>query len=295
MTGSGVELDERTQTALLTAQCNEMTEHLIYQRLARAVKEPANSEVLRRIAEDELRHYRFWKQYTSQEVRPNRRKVWWYVFLAKTLGLTFSIKLMEQGEEKAQVVYGRIAEAIPEADGIVHDEDIHEHALIALIDEERLRYVGSMVLGLNDALVELTGALAGLTLAFRNTRVIGMAGLITGIAASMSMAASEYLSTKSEESEQDPLKACLYTGVAYVLTVMLLIFPYFVFQSYYASLALTLAMAVLVILLFTFYISVARDTPFRERFLEMALVSLGVAALSFAIGYVVQEVLGVAL
>jgi VIT1/CCC1 family predicted Fe2+/Mn2+ transporter len=47
--------------------------------------------------------------------------------------------------------------------------------------------------------VELTGALSGLTLAFRNTRLIAMAGLITGIAASLSMAGSEYLATKSEE------------------------------------------------------------------------------------------------
>lgn len=122
---------------------------------------------------------------------------------------------------------------MPYAKSIVKDEDEHEKQLIDLIDEERLRYVGSMVLGLNDALVELTGALAGLTFALRNTHVVAMAGLITGVAASLSMAASEYLSTKSEEGAKNPLKASVYTGSAYVLTVLFLIFPYLFFTNLY--------------------------------------------------------------
>lgn len=88
-----------------------------------------------------------------------------------------------------------------------------------------------MVLGLNDALVELTGVLAGLTLALQNTRLVAMTGFITGIAASLSMSASEYLSAKSEEGPQDPLKASIYTGSAYVLTVLFLIFPYLLFTN----------------------------------------------------------------
>ncbi len=174
---------------------------------------------------------------------------------------------------------------------IVEDEEGHEAELIDLIDEERLRYVGSMVLGLSDALVELTGTLAGLTLALQNVRLIGLVGLITGIAASLSMAASEYLSTKSEEGGQDPTKAAAYTGVAYVLTVVLLILPYFLFGNYLVSLGVTITNAILVILAFTYYVSVAREIPFKRRFLEMALISFGVAGLSFAIGYVVGKFL----
>ena len=145
---------------------------------------------------------------------------------------------------------------------------------------------------MNDALVELTETLAGLTLALRNARLIGMAGFITGIAASLSMAASECLSTSTGESEREPLKACFYTGVAYVFTVAVLIAPYFLFDSYMVALGVTLAGAVVVIFLFTAYVSVARDIPFKRRFLEMALISFGVAALSFAIGFVVREFLG---
>jgi VIT1/CCC1 family predicted Fe2+/Mn2+ transporter len=190
-------------------------------------------------------------------------------------------------------VYADIARELPAAQHIVQDEDDHEHELIAMLDEERLKYVGSVVLGLSDALVELTGALAGFTLALANTRLIGTAGLITGIAASLSMAASEYLSTDTEEAGQDARKAAIYTGISYVFTVAMLILPYFIVSNYLIALLWTIAHAILIILFFTYYVSVARDLPFRKRFSQMALISLGVAALSFAIGYVVREVIGI--
>lgn len=284
-------LGSETKAAILRAQRSEITEHLIYRKLSQAVGDPHNSGVLERIAEDELRHYRFWRGLSGREVDPAKLKIWWYLGVARVLGLTFGIKLMERGEQLAQEVYQKISVAVPGVTDILEDEDRHEAELIDLIDEERLRYVGSMVLGLSDALVELTGTLAGLTLALQNARLIGLAGLITGIAASLSMAASEYLSTKSEEGGQDPTKAAAYTGVAYVLTVVLLILPYFLFGNYLVSLGVTMTNAILVILAFTYYVSVAREIPFKRRFLEMALISFGVAGLSFAIGYVVGKFL----
>jgi VIT1/CCC1 family predicted Fe2+/Mn2+ transporter len=281
-------LDQETKAEILTAQRSEITEHFIYQRLSQSIRDPHNSDILACISGDELRHYHFWKEHTHEDVKPDRLKIWWYVLIARILGITFGIKLMERGEEQAQITYERISEVVPSAKSIVDDEDEHEKQLIDLIDEERLRYVGSMVLGLNDALVELTGALAGLTLALQNTRLIAVTGLITGIAASLSMAASEYLSTKAEEGTQNPLKASVYTGVAYVLTVFFLIFPYLLFTNLYVCLGLTILNAIVVILIFTFYISVAKDIPFRHRFLEMASISLGIAALTFGIGFLIR-------
>lgn len=286
-------LDSAMRKMIRTAQRNEITEHFVYEKLAKSLKDPHNAEILRRISRDELRHYGIWKKHTGEDVEPNKLKIWVYYLISKVLGVTFGIKLMERGEELAQETYEEISKVIPEAAAIASEEDEHEKELITLIDEELLRYIGSMVLGLSDALVELTGALAGLTLALQNTRLIAMTGLITGIAASLSMAASEYLSTKSEESGQDPLKAALYTGSAYVFTVMFLIFPYLTFANLYVCLGLTLLNAVIVILVFTFYISVAKDLSFRERFSEMALLSLGVAAFSFGIGYLIRVLLGV--
>jgi VIT1/CCC1 family predicted Fe2+/Mn2+ transporter len=228
-------------------------------------------------------------------VKPNKLKIWWYYLISRILGITFGIKLMERGEEDAQAIYEKISEQVLSAEQIVYDEGIHEQKLVNMIDEERLKYISSIVLGLNDALVELTGALAGFTLALQNTNLIGVTGLITGIAASLSMGASEYLSTKSEESEKSPAKAALYTSVAYVLTVLLLIFPYLILTNVYLCLGLALIDAIIIILIFTFYVSVAKEIQFKKRFLEMALISLGIAGLSFVIGYLVNTIFNVAI
>ncbi|MCR6623161.1 MAG: VIT1/CCC1 transporter family protein [archaeon YNP-LCB-024-027] len=281
-------LDKSVEKVILDAQRNEITEHLIYERLSRSVKDPHNKEVLKRISDEELRHYNFWKKYTHRDVKPNMWKVWKYLLISKIFGITFGIKLMENGEEEAQTTYERISELIPEAKNIVRDEDEHERQLMDLIDEERLKYVGSMILGLNDALVEFTGALAGYTFALPSTRIVAMTGLITGVAASLSMAASEYLSTKSEGDARSPLKAASYTGIAYILTVLFLIAPYLILTDAYVCLGLEIMDAIIVIFLFTFYISVARDLPFKKRFLEMAAISLGIAGLTFTIGVFIR-------
>lgn len=278
---------------LLAYQRNEITEHYVYLRLARIVKSPENRQVLEKIANDELTHYKTWRTYTQQDVKPNRLKIWKYYLISRIAGFTFGVKLMERGEGDAQHAYGPLREVIPEAEAVIRDEHKHENALIELLDEERLRYIGSIVLGLNDALMELTGALAGLTLALQNTKLIAMTGLITGLAAALSMGASEYLSTKSEETARDPVRASIYTGSAYVIAVFILILPYLVLENFYVCLGCTLAAAVSIIAFFNYYISVAKDLPFRRRFLEMAGLSLSVAALSFFIGLLLRSFLGV--
>lgn len=286
-------LDKETRKTILTAQRSEITEHFIYARLSQSIGDTHNKEILEHISGDELEHYDFWKGYTQEDVKPDRLKIWIYLLISRIFGITFGLKLMERGEEQAQVTYEGISESVPAAKDIIRDEDEHERELLNLIDEERLRYVGAIVRGLNDALVELTGALSGLTLVLQNTRLIGTAGLITGIAASLSMAGSEYLAIKSEEGSQSPLKASLYTGSAYLLTVVFLIFPYLLFTNYYFCLGLMIFNAIVVIFIFTFYISVARDISFRIQFLEMALISLGIAALTFGIGFLIRTFLGI--
>lgn len=278
---------------LLAMQKGEITEYHIYTRIAEVTADAHNREVLTRIAKDELGHYAIWKRYTQQDVAPDTFRIWFYYLIARVLGMTFAIKLMEGVEKRAQRNDQSLGDQVPEIREILANEEIHEKELIALIDEERLRYVGSVVLGLNDALVEFTGTLAGLTFAIQNTQIIAVAGLIMGVAASLSMGASEYLSQRSDGGPADPFKASIYTGSTYIVTVALLILPFLVMGNPYYALMLTLLGAVLVIFLFTFYISVARDLPFWKRFAEMLIISLGIAAISFVIGILIRSVLNI--
>ena len=281
-------ISAKTKKQILGFQRNEITEHHIYMRLAARQKSQKNRKILEDMAADEKRHYHQWKQLTNTDVSPSWSKIYFWSAIAKILGFTFAVKLMEQGESNAQVVYSGLPEATEMAQAIAREENIHENALLNMLDEERLRYVGSIVLGLNDALVELTGALAGLSLAFQNTRMIAMTGSITGVAAALSMAASEYLSTKTEAAWQHPFKAAFYTGTAYIFTVVILIIPYLLLENYIKALICTLLLAVGIIAAFNYYIAVAKDQPFAKRFFEMAGLSLAVAGISFLVGYALR-------
>lgn len=288
-----MEIDENLKAKLLVFQRNEINGYHSYLKLAKDIKDPANSKIIHRIASEEMKHYKMWKKYTGQEIKPNKFLVNFYHIISRLFGFTFGIKLMERGEDATIAAYEPLKGQIPEIVEFLNEEKDHETLLINMMDEESLRYAGSIVLGLNDALVELTGALAGLTLAFQNTSLIALSGLITGIAAALSMAASEYLSVHAEKTEKKPFKAAVYTGIAYVITVAILILPYLIFKNFYLCLGVTLLAAVLIIAVFNYYISVAKDEPFRKRFLGMAGLSLGVAALSFVIGYFIRTVMGI--
>ena len=288
-----MQLSESVRKQVLNFQQTEITEYHIYKRLAKRVNSPENAKIMEQIADDELRHYNGWKKYTNQDMPPRWFFVWFYYILSVIFGYTFGIKLMEQGEAIAQKNYQDVSKDIPEAENFLHEEDVHEERLINMLDEERLRYAGSIVLGMNDALVELTGALAGLTLAFQNEKLIALSGIITGVAASLSMAASEYLSTRSEDTSRHPVRAAIYTGIAYIVTVFLLVLPYLLIKNYILDLIIALITAVIIIAVFNYYISVAKGESFRERFLEMAILSLSVAALSFVLGYIISKWLGI--
>lgn len=275
-------------------QQNELTESVIYEKISKFAKGDENRKTLVRLAHEEKAHYEIWKKYTGIDMRPQRWKVFKYTMLARILGFTFAVKLMERGEEGAQDEYQKLAEEISESVLIRQQEEEHEKALLDMLDEESLQYVGSMVLGLNDALVELTGSLAGFAFALQNTKLIALSGLIVGISATFSMASSEFLAARSE-GRSDALKSCSYTGIAYLVTVIALIAPYLIFPTdqYIAAMICMLAVVILIIAGFTYYTSVAQDQAFKSRFLEMALISIGVAVVSFVVGILAKQFLGV--
>ena len=288
------QLSPKALAIIRKMQQSELTESVIYESIAKFAKGEENKQTLLRLAREEKAHYEIWKRYTGEEMKPEKGKVHRYVWLARIFGFTFAVKLMEKGEGNAQAEYELLAGEVEESVTIRQQEEEHEAALLAMLDEESLQYVGSMVLGLNDALVELTGSLAGFALAMQNNRLIALSGLIVGISATFSMASSEFLAARSE-GRSDALKSCSYTGTAYLITVVLLILPYLLLGTtqYILALALMLIIVVLIIAGFTYYTSVALDQPFKSRFTEMAAISIGVAVLSFFVGILAKRFLGV--
>jgi len=287
-------LNEKLLNVVKSMQKNEITGYHAYQMIAKKVKDSHNKSLILKMAGEEMKHYKIWKSYTKEDVKPNRLQLFIYSLSNLVFGFTFTLKIMEKLEDKANELYVSYSADLPEAKNISEEEEAHENELIAMLDEDRLKYVGSMVLGLNDALVELTGTLAGLSLALQNTKLIALSGLVTGISATLSMMSSEYLSSRSEGAEH-PFKAASYTGIMYIAAVILLVLPYLLFDSehYLWALATMLVIVLLIILVFTYYVSVAQDLPFKKRFLEMATISISVAAIAFVIGILVKQLLGI--
>jgi len=277
---------------ILRAQKDEITEYHIYKKLAARVKGEGDRRTLLKISEEELAHYNFFKKFSGEDISPARFRMIFYYIISRFLGLNFGVRLMERNEGDAQAAYKGLRALDPQVDTIIGEEKHHEEQMLSLIDQAELAYTGSVVLGLSDALVEMIGVLAGLTLALQNIKIVAIAGLITGIAATLSMAGSEYLSTK-EEGGRSPFKAALYTGLAYTLVVIFLIAPYFIFNNPYLCLSVSVFLAMAIVFKFTYYISVAKNLSFKNRFLEMATISLGVGFLNFFIGLLVRELLGI--
>ena len=278
-----------------TIQKGEIAQYLTYKMLSKSENDRQTRDILARMSAIELKHYEVLRKYTGREEKPNKIKIWFYYALAKILGLTFGLKLMERDSVSARAVYKSLSDVFPAAREISRDEVSNEINLIKKIHEDRLIYTGSIVRGLNDALVELTGALAGYTLALQQARLIAGVGLITGIAATLSMGVTEYLARKSEEVQQTPVKSAVYTVISYFITVIFLILPFLLINNVYICLAATFIIALIMTLAFNFYVSVAKDLSFRRRFLEMAVLSFGVAAISFGIGFLVKKALGLEL
>ena len=288
----------KLQRQLLSLQRMEATEGEIYRRLAKKQKNPSNKKILLQIAEEEGRHEAILAEATGQTVKPMMWKVWLHSQMAWIFGLTFAVKMLERVERDASTEYRKLG-----YDDLADEEDSHEERLIGLLEEGRLTYIGSVVLGMSDALIELTGALAGLTFAFGDLKLVALAGLVTGIAAAFSMGASEYLSTRSEKKDTNPLTAAFFTWIAYLLTVFLLVAPYLIIspdttpvyglEPHVLALVCTLIIGIVVIASFNFYVSVVEEVSFLHRFAEMAGLLFVVSLISFGIGILLSNWMGI--
>ncbi|MBO7244582.1 MAG: VIT1/CCC1 transporter family protein [Alphaproteobacteria bacterium] len=283
----------KQELKLLTKfQTDEITSALLYFKIAKRTKDKENKKILLRIAQEEIAHAFIWQHYTQKNPFPNFFKVFFYLLISYLLGYTFVIKLLETNEYKAVHSLQELKNKYPEVEHIISQEEAHEKDLINMLNEERLNYIGAMVLGLNDALVELSGTLAGLTFVLRDTKLIALTGLITGIAATLSMASSNYLAEKANGNKK-ALVASFYTGIAYLITVIFLTIPYLLLpkEMFLPALILMLFIVIFLIFIFSSYISIIKSESIKRKFFEMASISLSVALISFCIGLIANKLM----
>jgi VIT1/CCC1 family predicted Fe2+/Mn2+ transporter len=274
---------------------NELTEHVVYHKLAQMEKSPGNRAALERLSAQEKTHYEFWKSLMSpadgERIRARWYTVWGISFLRVVFGVTFITKFLETHETDAVQKYQAIAPSIPESHRgrfaqIIEDEKSHERALIDQLKEKRVSYIGFIVLGLADAIVEITGVHAGFLGVTGSTLIAGVAGVIVGFSAAISMGSAGYLQAK-----QDPEKSALLSGfltwASYFCSVILLALPYFLIHVMIPAFITSTSVGILLVASFTFYGAVVFDRKFWREFFETVGLMLATALATFILGVIV--------
>jgi vacuolar iron transporter family protein len=117
-------------------QQNEITEHLIYQKIAKSMKSEDKRKIIQQIANDEKSHYEFWKSITNEDIKPNKLRTFYYYAIIHLLGINQGIKQMEKSEQKAFFNYTIVVLDVPNSQWIVDDEASHEEKLIQILEEK---------------------------------------------------------------------------------------------------------------------------------------------------------------
>lgn len=117
--------------------------------------------------------------------------------------------------------------------------------------------------------------------------MVALTGAITGLAASLSMASSAYMQAQYER-EKSAKKAALYTGGTYVAVVVLLLLPFLILTQPVTALVMLVSIVVVIIAAISYYTSVLFEKSFWNQFAKRCIFSLGVALVTFIIGYLLR-------
>lgn len=277
---------------------DEYRDHLVYRYLAFRETDSERKEILEQLSQQEEQHYQFWKDFLGGYKPRTYRFLQVFVLLLRYLfGLTFTVKFMERHEKQMIEIYRRIrpqfsGEAGVQLDQMIADEEKHESFFIGQINEGVVKYLGFIVLGLADAIIEITGVHAGFLGVTNSTTMAGVAGLIVGFAAAISMATAAYLQAK-QDVERNSLISALTTGVSYILAVVSLAIPYFLIDHMLLAFIASLAMAILLTAYFTFFTAVIFERNFGKEFLESTLLTLGTALATYIFGNFLARIFGI--
>lgn len=273
---------------------DEWSDCTLYERLSKTIDEDSPfAEALKTLSATERGHYEFWRKYVpGEEPKLAKMKLYWVLFLRKFFGLTFATRYLDRHEANVVGEYTGLAGLIPEEDrgafdAMVADEKEHEKAFAMKVESAAVAYISFVVLGLADALVEISGIHAGWLGLFEKTEIAGLAGVIAGGAASLAMASAAFAQAKQGFKGSARLSAA-YTGVSYFVTAVILASPYFLTSSMVLALGGSLTLAVVILAITTWYSVVIQAKLFMRDFLEILLILFATTVVVFGLGYVVS-------
>lgn len=278
---------------------NEYKDYSVYSRLASVERNGQRKETLQKLADVEKRHFSFWLQH-APGYRPSTSRVFLnLIVLCRLLfGVTFVVKTLEGHEKKTLEEYRLMVSRLEHnsvekqaIEKIISEEVEVERQLVGHIDESVVKYLGFMMLGVADAIIELTGVQTGFLGVSSSTIVAGIAGLIVGCAAAVSMGAASYLQARQGVSES-PAVSGFVTGGIYMLTVITLVSPYFILRDMLYAFMLSILSAIVLTAFFTFFSTILQEKSFSKEFLINISILAAVAAGTYILGRALGELFG---
>ncbi len=192
---------------------NEINDHEFYKLLAEKVKTKELKENLLRISNMEKRHADFWKMYIENrgeklpEVKASKIRKNFALILNKFTNPVVLVSFLELGEAGGVKEYYEFLKSDNLNDeekkilkNIIIDEIQHETFFAKEAERFGLSNVRDFVLGMNDGLVEILGAVSGLSAVYvNNPLMVAISGSIVGIAGALSMGIGAYISVRSQK------------------------------------------------------------------------------------------------
>ncbi len=286
---------EATPANYLDRARNELTEHLIYGKLAKREKDPDNRALLEKLSAQEKKHYEFWKSLVpGSDPKPHTLGLFGIPLLRTFFGVTFTTKFLETHESASIEAYTSMLATIPEGHKarlreIIEDERSHEKGLISKLREARIAYIGFIALGLADAIVEITGVHAGFLGVTGSTFIAGISGVIVGFAAAISMGSAAYIQAK-QDTEKSAIISGITTWASYFLSVIFLATPYFLITTMATAFTISTAIGILLLAAFTFFGAVVFDRKFWREIGESVALMLSTALATYLLGTAVGKI-----
>jgi VIT1/CCC1 family predicted Fe2+/Mn2+ transporter len=293
-------ITESLEKVAVSSAKDELTDYTVYKRLAgsKRQKNPAMREILSRLAETEHAHFQFWSKYSAGEdhdLKVSRRRIYYVLFLRLIFGISFAVRYLENHERSVIRKYKSIAHLAPPEDRptlerIISDEEEHENQWTNQITEGTVKYISFIVLGLADAIVEISGIHAGSLGIYNSTELTGLAGVIAGAAASLAMASAAFAQAK-QGFQGSPRLSAFYTGISYFIAALILATPYFLTRTMAVAIGTSLVLGVLIIAFISYYNSIISDARLRRNFLELTGIMFGASLVLFIAGLLVRGLL----
>ncbi|ASJ17302.1 rubrerythrin family protein [Thermococcus chitonophagus] len=201
---------------------DEYSDSVLYAELAKFEKDPKIKQEFLRLSRIEAKHAKFWHDFlVKRGIKPGRpkvRRVTIFVvkILRKLLGPGVVASLLEMGENSAIQKYFKFlnehfsefsSEEMETLKSIILDELEHEKFFYESKKKFHVENIRDFVLGMNDGLVEILGAVTGLSAVYPySPRLVGISGLIVGVAGALSMAIGALISVRSQRQVSESIR-----------------------------------------------------------------------------------------